>query len=233
MTDFCYMANALLIIFLAFLPQNDYLFKACFFFANGSLAVAVGAFRNQMVFHKYDNLTSLALHIFPQVTTWNLRWSTMPQEVGVAEELRRVTELDTTFSFKKFYLVPVSIYMVWVSIYFIINFVVAAKRIRKRNYDNMFLLYEKKEWAQKIMYKFGAGMAPFIFISAHMVFFILCHCFSILCFYSFEFHTFCIVFWLTWSVWNGSCFYMDYFSKKYEQSLQRMELVEQQLNEDK
>eukprot|EP00355_Strombidium_rassoulzadegani_P010128 CAMPEP_0168618604 /NCGR_PEP_ID=MMETSP0449_2-20121227/6158_1 /TAXON_ID=1082188 /ORGANISM="Strombidium rassoulzadegani, Strain ras09" /LENGTH=218 /DNA_ID=CAMNT_0008659485 /DNA_START=1070 /DNA_END=1724 /DNA_ORIENTATION=+ len=165
MTDFCYMANALLIIFLAFLPQNDYLFKACFFFANGSLAVAVGAFRNQMVFHKYDNLTSLALHIFPQVTTWNLRWSTMPQEVGVAEELRRVTELDTTFSFKKFYLVPVSIYMVWVSIYFIINFVVAAKRIRKRNYDNMFLLYEKKEWAQKIMYKFGAGMAPFIFIS--------------------------------------------------------------------
>lgn len=65
MTDFCYAANALLILFLEFYPNSDYLFKTCFFFANGCLAIAVAAFRNQMVFHKVDNMSSLALHIFP------------------------------------------------------------------------------------------------------------------------------------------------------------------------
>lgn len=80
MTDFCYAANFLLVIFLVFYPKSDFLFKTCFFYANGCLAVAVAAFRNQMVFHKVDNLSSLALHILPQVALWNLRWHTMPYE---------------------------------------------------------------------------------------------------------------------------------------------------------
>jgi len=46
MTDFCYYANFLGIIFLQFFPKNDYLFKANFLFSNGSLAVAIAAFRN-------------------------------------------------------------------------------------------------------------------------------------------------------------------------------------------
>jgi uncharacterized membrane protein len=46
MTDFCYYANAFTIIFLQFFPKNDYLFKASFLFSNGSLAVAIAAFRN-------------------------------------------------------------------------------------------------------------------------------------------------------------------------------------------
>ena len=65
MSDFCYYANFLLVIYLNVYPKNDDLFKSLFFFANGNIAIAVGAFRNQMVFHKFDNLSSLALHIYP------------------------------------------------------------------------------------------------------------------------------------------------------------------------
>jgi len=65
MTDFCYAANTIILIFLNFYPKNDILFKACFLYSNGVLAIAVGAFRNQMVFHNLDNLSSLALHMFP------------------------------------------------------------------------------------------------------------------------------------------------------------------------
>jgi hypothetical protein len=46
MTDWCYTANAVLLVFLNMLPDNDFLFKASFLFSNGALAVAVGAFRN-------------------------------------------------------------------------------------------------------------------------------------------------------------------------------------------
>ena len=57
MTDFCYAANTLLMIFLNLYPKNDYFFKACFLYSNGMLGVSIAAFRNQMVFHKFDNLT--------------------------------------------------------------------------------------------------------------------------------------------------------------------------------
>ena len=79
-----------------------------------------------------------------------------------------------------------------------------------------------------LLHKLGPEMAPFIFLSVHFAFFFVCHLFSMICLYNFYWHTFSILFWLTWSIWNGSCFYMDYFSKKYEISLQRLEEVEQE-----
>mmetsp|Transcript_1724 Transcript_1724/g.3053 ORF Transcript_1724/g.3053 Transcript_1724/m.3053 type:complete len:135 (+) Transcript_1724:1046-1450(+) len=134
MTDFCYFANTTLIVFLLFFPKNDQFFKTAFFFANGALAVAVGTFRNQMVFHRYDNLTCLSLHILPQITTWNIRWTTMPFEADLPEEKRRFGTTDTTFSMKELFLIPFCFYLLWATLYFLINFVVAADRIRKRNY---------------------------------------------------------------------------------------------------
>lgn len=80
MTDFCYVGSAVVNIFLYFLPKNETMFLCAFMFANGCIATSVGAFRNQMVFHKIDNLTSLALHMIPQATLWNLRWTTIPYE---------------------------------------------------------------------------------------------------------------------------------------------------------
>ena len=130
-----------------------------------------------------------------------------------------------------FIVYPIAFYFVWVTIYYLINFVLARKRIRDRNYDNMFESYQKKPWAKKFLNTFGHNFAPVIFIAAHFAFFFTCLICAMPCLYSYEWHTFCMIFWLTWSVWNGSCFYMDYFSKKYESSLQRLEEVEQQLND--
>ena len=44
-----------------------------------------------------------------------------------------------------------------------------------------------------------------------------------------HFNTFCIILWITWSIWNGSSFYMDYFGKKYELSLQKLDMVQKQI----
>uniref|UniRef100_A0A7S3MV10 Glycerophosphocholine acyltransferase 1 n=1 Tax=Strombidium inclinatum TaxID=197538 RepID=A0A7S3MV10_9SPIT len=136
-----------------------------------------------------------------------------------------------SFSVTKFFLAPVCLYFLWVTVYFIINFVVSADRIRQRNYESMFVYYDKQGWAHRILYRLGNRMAPAIFLSLHFLFFLTCHCFSILCYYSQVFNTLALVFWLTWSIQNGASFYMDYFSKKYEVSLQKLEQVEQQLNE--
>lgn len=54
MTEFCYTATAIHLIYLNFFPENEYLFMTAFLFSNGALGVAVGALKNQMVFHSID-----------------------------------------------------------------------------------------------------------------------------------------------------------------------------------
>lgn len=46
-------------------PKNDIIFKVMFIYANGPFGLAIPAFKNSMIFHKIDNLTSLAIHVIP------------------------------------------------------------------------------------------------------------------------------------------------------------------------
>jgi hypothetical protein len=78
--DFCYFANTLMIIYLKLMPQNDILFKVFFVYANGPFGLAIPAFKNSMIFHKIDNLISVTIHIIPQVSSWNLKWHTLPYQ---------------------------------------------------------------------------------------------------------------------------------------------------------
>lgn len=78
--DFCYFANFAMIYFLIFAPKNDLLFKIFFVFANGPFGLAIAAFKNSMIFHRLDNLTSISIHLIPMVSAWNLKWYTIPHE---------------------------------------------------------------------------------------------------------------------------------------------------------
>jgi hypothetical protein len=134
--------------------------------------------------------------------------------------------MDKDINMTQFWLIPMGIYMVWMFFYFIINFVISAKKIREKNYDNMYLYYEKKPWANKLLNRKGFLSGPLLFLTIHFSFFSLCHFYAILCFKYYYFCTLSICFGLSWSIWNSSCFYMDYFSKKYEASLQRLDQVQ-------
>ena len=63
----------------------------------------------------------------------------------------------------------------------------------------------------------------------HFMFFIISTLFAIVAYYSFEAHTFLMVFWLTISIWNGANFYMEYFARKYDESLRRLDQIELRL----
>jgi hypothetical protein len=79
-SDFCYFANALILYYITFDPKNDQLFKTCFLFAMGALAVSTKAFRNSLVFHKIDMITSLAIHAFPMTLMCHIRYVTIPDQ---------------------------------------------------------------------------------------------------------------------------------------------------------
>ena len=131
MTDFCYAANTIVVLWINFFPQNDIIFKMSFLYSNGPLAIAVGAMRNQMVFHSIDNMSSLAIHFLPQLITWSVRWNTMPYENTLPKEERmflNITEVEN-FDYMTFFVYPVGFYIFWAILYFIINFYISAKRI--------------------------------------------------------------------------------------------------------
>ena len=88
MFDFCYYSNILILYYLALAPKNEILFKAFFVFSQGPLGLSVAAFKNAMIFHKIDFITSVAIHLLPLVTSWNLRWHTMEYESTLPEDQR-------------------------------------------------------------------------------------------------------------------------------------------------
>jgi hypothetical protein len=86
MFDFCYFANAVLVYFLICDPKNEQLFKVCFVFGNGILAASVKAFRNSLVYHKFDYLTCVASHAFPMIIMFHIKWFVMVEQKDLPKE---------------------------------------------------------------------------------------------------------------------------------------------------
>lgn len=66
--DLCYYANVLNLIYIWLLPSNSALFVACYCLSHGSLASAVITWRNSLVFHDLDKVTSLFIHVYPPLS---------------------------------------------------------------------------------------------------------------------------------------------------------------------
>ena len=78
--DFCYFTNFLTLVYIwipSFTVDESYrgeLFTTCFSFAMGPLVSAIVLWRNSLVPHSTDKMTSLFIHISPSLTLWGIRW---------------------------------------------------------------------------------------------------------------------------------------------------------------
>lgn len=124
------------------------------------------------------------------------------------------------------------LYLLWALLYSLKIFLVSSKRIKERNYETMYIYYMNQPWAAKILSTFGLKFAPHVFMSLHITFFIVSSVFALLAYSSFYLHSLLMLMWIALSIWNGANFYMEYFSKKYESSLSRLEEIEVSLTEN-
>lgn len=65
--DLCYYVTIINFIYIWFFPSSPTLFVACYLLSHGSLASAVITWRNSLVFHDLDKVTSLFVHIYAPV----------------------------------------------------------------------------------------------------------------------------------------------------------------------
>jgi hypothetical protein len=71
--DLCYYVTILNFLFIWAFPSNAALFVACYCLSHGSLASAVITWRNSLVFHDSDKVTSLFIHIYPPFAFTTIR----------------------------------------------------------------------------------------------------------------------------------------------------------------
>lgn len=134
--DFCYFANFLILLFLIFYPHSKFLFSVFFCYANGEFGIGIAAFRNSMIFHKIDNLTSIAIHIIPLLTSWVLKWNTIIYEKKhiLNENDRYFLTLDDNESLDYncllyLFVYPLCLYLVWIILYSLKVFVISSRKI--------------------------------------------------------------------------------------------------------
>lgn len=186
-----------------------------------------------MIFHKLDNLTSIAIHLIPLLTSWNLRWTTIAYEQALNENDRYFVSIDEQREhfnlsyFTKMFFIPLGLYLLWAFLYYMKVFVISKKKIQQKNYETMYIYYHNQPGARRILEKFGQSFAPIVFMCFHIVFFIISSGFAVAAFSNFYLHTLLTIIWTTLSIWNGANFYMEYFSRKYESNLKMLEQLEQ------
>ena len=76
LADWCYFANFILLYYINFAYKSQTLQIMCYLFSQGALATAIVAFRNSMVYHKIDMLTSMAIHAVPLVLNHHILFVT-------------------------------------------------------------------------------------------------------------------------------------------------------------
>jgi hypothetical protein len=186
LVDFCYFANAMLLYFLMFEPKNETLMTSVYLYATGPLAIGIVAFRNSLVYHKIDFLTSLAIHAVPLVMAHQVRWVTIPNQASLPADLQRFntitpySEMDWNRYLQLMIYNPCKFYIGWFIIYALLNFVIAAESIRKMNYDSTYKYWKRKPYIKKFMDKTGEVAGPLLFLAFHFSYFIITLMYAVL-----------------------------------------------------
>ena len=225
--DFCYIGNFALLYLINFAPQCQWLFVTCFVFANGCLASAIIAFRNSLVFHKIDMLMSLSIHCVPMILTLHMRWETIPIQSNLPLEEQRFAPLAdmSTWSlmWHNFFVMPYLVYFVWLFFYGIFQFVLTDK-VADGTVDSVYQSFSK---SVKVPNSLSFIPTPILFLFFHFVYYTACHLVAVCLWYSYILNMFVAIFLMQWSIYQGANYYMDYFAKRYESQLAKLDKLEE------
>ncbi|EFJ48676.1 hypothetical protein VOLCADRAFT_90892 [Volvox carteri f. nagariensis] len=206
--DFCYYANLLLVLQLWILPRCATLAKVVTFSYNtGPLAWSILTFRNSLVFHDLDKVTSLFLHLVPALVSWSLRWHGDPGRFGPPGEATPEERARWhSAGFGPNVLLPMVFYVAWALAYYLKIFVFSRAKIQQRGYRTLFnyVTTQKK---------------PPVYLFLHLCFCATTFAVAMLCWHSFWAHTALLAAVASASIWHGGSYYFEVFARRYHEQL--------------
>jgi len=235
--DVCYFVNLLIILWAFFFPKDARIFLALYSFSNGLPLWSVVLYRNSIVPHSLDKLTSCYLHLMPAVLLFKFRWLPSPHfstctphedrylTVFVSSNCQGMSESDVqTF----IYLVPLGIYCFHaIAQQFILTVHPSIRNDPAYLTGTRYILRDPKSLAVRITDKIAGTLwkgckccpyGPFrtTLIELFKVFlFFVEQLPTYLIFRSFWINITVLTCMLTFAAWNGATFYIDTFAVRY------------------
>jgi len=108
--DFCYFANAACFLSVLVYPENARLWRLNFAVSNGTLLGALLAWRNSLVFHSLDKVTSICIHFLPGLLTYLERWFN-------DSHASAMNQVDAGLGWRGAFFEPLVFYLVWQLLY--------------------------------------------------------------------------------------------------------------------
>lgn len=230
LADLCYFVNLLLFLSLWVFPSSKRLFVASYCLAFGNNAVAIIMWRNSLVFHDFDKVTSLFIHIMPCATLHCITHLFSPDE-----QRKRFPALWTVntsppgsptaygnvISMLAWSTIP---YAIWQLTYYFFITVRRREKIaagRPTSYTWMRRSYSKT-WIGKIVLSLPAALQEPAFMLIQYLYAVLTMLPCPLWFYSRWASAVFLMIVFAWSVYNGSTYYIDVFGKRFQKELEAM-----------
>ncbi|GBE79377.1 hypothetical protein BKA93DRAFT_809699 [Sparassis latifolia] len=224
--DLCYYTNLLNFVYIWLLPANSALFVACYCLSHGSVASAVITWRNSLVFHDFDKVTSLFVHIYPPLVFTVIRH----YYVNAEERFPALLDLPHLDPIRSLLLSSI-IYLIWQLLYWKFVFINRRTKIQsgQRATSLTYLLNDKRGVIGRTLVAVAPERREIWFMIGQLFYTILTELPAVFLLYdsSFWSGTF-LIFIFAVSVWNGGGFYIEVFGRKFERELDalRKELAE-------
>ncbi|TVY73327.1 putative membrane protein [Lachnellula suecica] len=229
LADLCYFVNAMCALSIWVFPQSKRLFISTFCLAFGNNAIAIAMWRNSMVFHSFDKVTSLFIHIMPCVTLHcmvHLLPPVIQQErfPAIHAIITSPPGSKTHYSLLDMTLWSTIPYAIWQLSY---HFLITVRRREKiaAGRPTSFTWLRKsysKAWIGKLVLSLPDALQEPAFMliqySYAVATMLPCPFWFYYRYASAAFLTavFC------WSVYNGATFYIDVFGKRFQNELEAM-----------
>ncbi|KAF4451929.1 hypothetical protein F53441_5248 [Fusarium austroafricanum] len=230
LADLCYFTNLLLALSLWVFPGSKRLFTASYCLAFGNNAVAIIMWRNSLVFHSFDKVTSLFIHIMPCATLhcvvhlfppeaqkerFPAIWTIKTSPPGSPTAYANVVSMLAWSSFP---------YVFWQCLYYI--FITVRRRDKIAAGRPTSFTWLKKSYAKTWLGKFVLRQPEHM---QEATFMMIQYCYALLTmlpcplwFLSRWASAGFLMVVFTWSIYNGATYYIDVFGVRFQKELEAM-----------
>jgi hypothetical protein len=109
-------------------------------FTAGPLCWSIPLFRNSLILHSLDQLTSVMIHLLPSLAVWALRWNCAPSAAAAAAcSFTVCSDAECSSSLWDAVTVPFGFWMLWAVLYYVKVFILSARKVEERGYDTLFV----------------------------------------------------------------------------------------------
>ncbi|KAF2086173.1 hypothetical protein K490DRAFT_74710 [Saccharata proteae CBS 121410] len=229
LADLCYFVNLLCFLTIWVFPNSKRLFISSYCLAFGNNAVAIAMWRNSLVFHSFDKVTSLFIHIMPPVALHCLV-HLIPKEVqqrdfpAIHTILYSDPKSPEHYSLTQMVVWATVPYAIWqLSYHFLITVRRRAQIAAGRPTSFTWL---RKSYASAPIGKFVLSLPVAL---QEPVFMLIQYSYAVLTmvpcplwfWYRWASAGFLMAVFI-WSIYNGATFYIDVFGKRFQKELEAL-----------